>query len=145
MNKAVPMPWRWALTALVALTIGVMMTVGIFAYRLSRTQEFQSVQQQRALISQCAEEGMKPIFDAIQRYRVRHDDYPKALDDLVPDFLQESAIKKCPLDQGSARFSYRYRPGTILLQCERHAVGNRKVLVSMDADGKVRRGGKDGK
>ncbi len=82
-------------------------------------------------IASC-QQHMKLIGKALERYEIRHNEYPDKLSDLYPDFLSSKEVLRCPLDKRKNEDgleSYVYiKPApnasgdTPILICKRHAV-----------------------
>jgi hypothetical protein len=96
-------------------------------------------------ITTCTE-NLQSVGTALQRYRGEHGgQYPQTLEDLVPAYLADKSVLKCPTDSAVQRdVSYAYTPPpagappeTIVVKCNLHNIAGERIHIVLRADGQV--------
>ena len=133
-------PWGW----IVGIGCGaILLACIVFAIVLKPVVE-QGMQVMQT-ITVCTG-NLQSIGTAIERYRSEHSgQYPTSLEDLVPKYLADKSVLKCPADAPVQReVSYEYKlppagapPETIVVKCDRHNMAGQSVHLVLRSDGKV--------
>ncbi|GMV37878.1 MAG: hypothetical protein AMXMBFR61_23860 [Fimbriimonadales bacterium] len=91
-------------------------------------------------------ENLQSVSTALQRYRGDHGgQYPRTLEELVPSYLADKSVLKCPADSAVRRdVSYTYTPpaagtqaNSVVVRCDLHNIAGEKIHIVLQADGKV--------
>jgi hypothetical protein len=103
----------------------------IFAVITVRNPAFHGLVQEAQKIAQC-EIQLQQIGEALRRYEVSNDHYPRTLEELYPEYLSSRSVLRCPSDSRDPKTgpsSYTYRQvspnapkDTVLCTCSRHQV-----------------------
>lgn len=121
--------------------LGAMLAVAIYSRKGSIPEPFHSL----ARVQECTQ-NLTELSAALTRYHNKNGSYPARLEDLYPDFLQNSRVLWCPaaVRDRSAGSSYRYRrpasdaaPKFVAVGCYDHTMRTGRVVLEVRLDGSV--------
>ncbi len=133
-------PWPW----IVGVGCGAILLACIVFAILMKPLAEQGMQMAYSMTA-CTE-NLQSVGTALQRYRGDHGGrYPQTLEELVPTYLTDKSVLKCPTDSAVRReVSYAYTPppggapaNAIVVRCDLHNIAGQEMHIVLQADGKV--------